>query len=560
MMLRPRDRAGESSRFRSHRAKAPRYHGPSHGHRERWYRVRARKHSRQPGVSFQSEKGLPVTTPAAEKIVFSSFEEFLDRYGPRAGAEGPVRFVREVLGGVPDPWQEEVLRAYGAGVRLISIRSPHGPGKTTAAAWCATHSIVCRFPQRTVCTAPTSGQLYDALFAEIKIWIRRLPADIARTVEMKADKIVLVAAPEASYITARTAKAENPEALQGIHSAHVLLLCDEASAIPEAIFEAGAGSMSGENATTMLFSNPTRLSGTFYESQTRLRDVWWTRHVKPEDSPPPEPAKGRLWGMSPKFEQDLIHRYGRDSNQYRVRWLGEFPTAEANTIIPYDLADAALSREIEANPKGIETWGLDCARFGDDRSTLCKRRGDVMPEPIRVWRHLDTMALADAVHAEWQATRESERPVEILVDVIGIGAGVVDRLRQLGLPAIGVNVSELPAVSIEGVDSPERFLNLRAQLWWAAKEWFTRRQGRIRDDQERTLIGELTTVRYSFTPQTNKIKVESKAEIKKAGRESPDCADAFVLTFASTAASLLGSFGPPSDWSTPMKRNYKGVV
>ena len=488
------------------------------------------------------------------------FLTFLTEYGPNAGEEGPVRFVREVLGGEPDPWQEKVLREYGKGTRLISIRSLHGPGKTTVAAWCATHSATCRFPQRTVCTAPTSGQLFDALFAEIVIWFSRLPTAVQSLFDVKSDRIVLLSAKDESYIAARTARAENPEAIQGVHSAHVLLLVDEASGVPEPIFAAGAGSMSGENATTMLLSNPTRLSGTFYESQTRLKGLWWTMHVRPEDSPPPDPARGRTWGVSLQYLSDMKARYGENSNQYRVRCLGEFPYSEDNTLIEESLVIAARDRDVVV-PKAGGVWGLDVARFGPDRSVLVDRNGAAgMREPPTVWLHLDTMAVVDKVKAKWDATPGPERPVEILVDVIGVGAGVVDRLRQFGLPVIGVNVSELPAIHLTNEANPEeRFLNLRAQLWWLAKEWFEARTGKIMDTEDGELLKELTLVTYSFTPQTNKVKVASKAEMKKAIGRSPDLADAFVLTFASSITGMLGS-APRSDWSKALKRDFKGVV
>lgn len=484
------------------------------------------------------------------------FHTFVRRYGPNAGRRGPLLFAREVLGATPDRWQAKVLLRYGRGQRLISIRSLHGPGKTTVAAWMAVHSICCRFPQRTVCTAPTSGQLFDALFAEIKIWFSKLPPALQSLFEIKSDRIVLKAAPDESYISARTARAENPEAIQGVHSAHVLLLLDEAAGIPEPIFEAGAGSMSGEHATTLMMSNPTRLSGTFYESQTRLSHLWWTLHVRPEDSPPPDPTTGRTWGVSRQYLDDMKARYGEHSNQYRVRCLGEFPLSEDNTIIPYDLASAAAQRDIVPADNEPEIWGLDVARFGADRSALVKRKGDAMTEPATVWQHLDTMALSDKVKYAYDNAKV--KPTEIVVDVIGIGAGVVDRLRQLSLPVVGINVSEAPAMSLS-VEPPEHFLNLRAQLWWVGREWFERRGGKIIDDAEGTLVGELTTVTYSYTPNTNKIKVEAKSDIKRRGLRSPDVADAFLLTFASTATALMG-MAPKTDWNVAVKRNYKGIV
>ena len=161
----------------------------------------------------------------------NALEQFALRFGPKAGAEGPALMVREVFGAEPDPWQEEVLRAYGSGKRRISIRACHGPGKTCVAAWIFWNQILTRFPQKTVATAPSRGQLEDALVSEILMWYSKLPQPLQDLVECKKNRIELRAAPDESFFSARTARVENPEALQGVHSVHVLLIADEASGV-----------------------------------------------------------------------------------------------------------------------------------------------------------------------------------------------------------------------------------------------------------------------------------------------------------------------------------------
>ena len=200
------------------------------------------------------------------------FEEFTLQY-----MDDPVLFVREVLGADPLPYQAEFLEAIASGERRISIRSGHGTGKSTSASWAMLWYLLMRFPNKVVVTAPTSGQLFDALFAELKRWIGELPKPIQDLLTVKSDRVELSAAPSEMFISARTSRAETPEALAGVHSDNVLLVVDEASGVPEKVFEAAAGSMSGHNATTILLSNPTRSTGTFYESQTRMAGSWWTQ-------------------------------------------------------------------------------------------------------------------------------------------------------------------------------------------------------------------------------------------------------------------------------------------
>jgi hypothetical protein len=149
------------------------------------------------------------------------------------------------------------------------------------------------------------------------------------------------------------------------------------------------------------------------------------------------------------------------------------------------------------------------------------------------------------VVAEFNALAPSEQPREILVDSIGLGAGVVDRLRELGLPARGINVSESPAMG-------GTYRNLKAELWYKAKAWLEARDCKLAKDD--VLISELATVRYTFT-SSGKIAIEGKDEIKKRGLPSPDKADAFVLTFASDAVAGMFGSAASSKWSQPLRRN-----
>lgn len=450
------------------------------------------------------------------------------------------RFVREVFGVTPDPWQDGVLLDYDRGERRISVRSGHGVGKTTGLAWMAVHHVLFRFPQKTVCTAPTSDQLFDALAAEIKAWIGKLPEVIQRTLEIKSDLIELRSAPHESFISFRTARPEKPEAIAGIHSDHVLIIGDEASGIPDPIFEAGAGSMSGHNATTVLAGNPVRSSGLFYETHTRLRDLWRTHHVSCVDSP----------RVSSDFVEDMKRRYGERSNAYRVRVQGEFPLADDDTIIPFELIEPAYKRDmVPSNVRAL--WGLDVARFGNDASALAKRRGNTLQAPVKTWHGLDLMELCGRVKAEYDHTPPADQPEEILVDSIGLGSGVVDRLRELKLPVRGVNVSESPALG-------ERYRNLRTELWFRVREWFEARSCHLANDE--ALGAELMAVKYKFT-SSGKMMAESKDDMKKRGLASPDRADAFCLTFAADAASLSAQPGLASRaWSQPLGWKVRGIV
>ena len=458
--------------------------------------------------------------------------EFTQRY-----ARSPTLFVREVLGVEPLDYQAEFLEAIADGERKISIRSGHGTGKSTAASWAMLWYFLMHYPNKVVVTAPTSSQLFDALFAEMKRWINELPDAFKEVLNVKSDRVEHTAAPSEMFISARTSRAETPEALAGVHSEHVMLIVDEASGVPEQVFEAAAGSMSGHNATTIMLSNPTRSSGTFFESQNRLADSWWTRRWSCIDSPL----------VSDEFIEEMKLRYGEESNAFRIRVLGEFPQADDDTIIPFHLVETATHRDIEGDSDLPSVWGLDVSRFGNDKTALCKRQGSVVTE-IRSWAGLDLMQTVGRVVAEYEALLPSKQPREILVDSIGLGSGVVDRLRELGLPVRGINVAEAPSMG-------GTYLNLRSELWFKTKAWFEDRACKLpKDDQ---LVAELTGIRYSFT-SSGKMKAESKDEMRKRGLASPDLADALCLTMASDAATALS--GAFSSWKGEIKRNLRGIA
>ncbi|HEY6020315.1 MAG TPA: hypothetical protein VIY48_10540 [Candidatus Paceibacterota bacterium] len=275
--------------------------------------------------------------------------------------------------------------------------------------------------------------------------------------------------------------------------------------------------MSSPGSFAVLTSNPTRLSGFFFDTHHKLRERWGVLAVNGEDCP--------LVGK--QFREDIAHQYGRISSIYDVRVRGEFPSSEDDVVIPLDLCESATLRDV--TPYGQTIWGIDVARFGADRTVLVKRCDNATLGPHKSWAGLDTMQTVGRIMKEYNDCPIEERPVSILVDVIGIGAGVCDRLGELNLPVSGVNVAESAAVA-------DHYVRLRDELWFSARKWLERKHCRLEKDD--TLIAELSLPKYTFT-SNGKIKVESKDELKKRYPQSPDVADAFCLTFA-THATVRG--------------------
>lgn len=416
----------------------------------------------------------------------------------------------------PEYWQGEFLKDVGRakveGKRRFTVRAGHGVGKSSTEAWLILWFVLFHRNLKCPVTANSQDQLRDVVWAEISRWWRELPPFLKDMIEVTAERVTVKADPEGSFAVARTARPERPEALQGFHAGTLAFFIEEASGIEDVIFETAGGALSSEDSWVFMFANPTRTSGYFFRSHHGNRDQWRVYHV-------PCQASSRV---SPDYPTQIAREYGEGSNVYRVRVLGEFPLTEDDSVISLGSVEAAVGRDVLPTEAAI-VWGLDVARFGDDSTALAKRRGNHLLMPVVEWRKLDLMQTSGKIAKEWHETPEDLKPAAINVDVIGLGGGVVDRLRELGLPVRGINVGEAPA------DDAARYMRLRDELWFKGRDWFETRAVCIpRDDG---LISEIVVPKYKVE-SSGKLKVESKDDLKKRGVKSPNKADAFLLTFA----------------------------
>ena len=452
-----------------------------------------------------------------------------------ASGRNPYLFTTGVLGVPPygaegvDPseamerWQDEFLRAFPETPRH-SVRSGHGVGKSTMIAWLALWFVLTHYDAKCVVTANSQDQLRDNNWPELRKWAAKLPEALRQQIQIDEERLFIKAAPEMSFAVRRTASKDRPEALQGIHAKHVLYLVDEASGIPDVVFDIAAGSLSTEGAMAALFSNPTRANGFFFSTHNELRSRWRCWHVSSETV---RRATGHV--------EDFAIKYGRDSNSYRVRVLGEFPTNADETVIPRELVLSAKGRDVAvANVWPI--WGVDVARFGDDTTTVVARQGNtLLTAYLREWRNLDGNQVAGRIIAMFNETPAHEKPRKIVVDTIGVGVSVYDILRQDGSPVreivAGGNVAELNSISDDE-------LRLRDAIWLEGRRWFEKRDCCLQVIPHapeamvllEKLMGELTGPTFDFSPLGKRV-VESKADMKKRGLKSPNVADGFLLTF-----------------------------
>jgi len=423
----------------------------------------------------------------------------------------PVLFVREVIGARPTDQQAAILTSV-ADHKRTSVASGHGIGKSTSGAWLLWWFLCCWPHSRVPVTAPTGHQLNDILWSEVVKWGNRMDPWYRAQFEVTAEKVAHKDHPKTWFAVARTARKENPDALQGFHGEDLLYIVDEASGVPLEIFQPVEGALTGPNNKILLQGNPTQTTGYLFDSHHKDRGRWSRFNLSSEDSPL----------VAEEYVRSMEEKYGRDSDIFRVRVLGLFPRAAVNQLIPLDLVEAAAARNVrEINfREAPKLLGVDVARFGDDSSALIRRQG-LAASGLRRFHGLDSMTLAGIVAQEIQEWQ----PDAVFIDGVGNGAGVVDRLRQLDYSIIEVNAGE------RAIDQA-KFYNLRAEMWVKARDWL-KAGAEIPDDQQ--LKDDLTGPEYGFDAK-NRIQLERKEDMKKRGLASPDAADALAHTFARPVA------------------------
>jgi len=401
---------------------------------------------------------------------------------------------------------------------LIARASGHGIGKSALIAMIACWALDTCEDTRVVITANTEQQLRTKTWPEVLKW---RGMSITKGWWKPTKTAIFSAFPghdENWRMDAVTWSENNTEAFAGLHNRGKRIVCifDESSNIAEKVWEVTEGALTDEGTEILwiAFGNPTRNTGRFRECFGKLRHLWGTRKI---DSRTVE-------GTNKQFLQQLVDTYGEESDIVKVRVRGEFPSASSLQFIPSHLVEGASKREIPAidhnEPLVI---GVDVARFGDDDSVIRFRRGrDARTIPPIRMSQVDTMQLAARVleqHRKWGAAM-------ICVDEGGVGGGVVDRLRMMGAPVVGVPFGGKPLGHVK-LANGEKVLNRRAEMWAVMREWLT---GGAIDDDDR-LHDDLIGVEYGFNVN-DEIALERKEHMKKRGLASPDDGDALALTFA----------------------------
>lgn len=437
----------------------------------------------------------------------------------------------------PDDWQRQQLTLIGDKLKanphmpiMDATASGHGIGKSSEVAWLILWSVMTFEDTRGVVTANTEGQLRTKTWPELAKWYRLLQFDCLR--DMFVLEATSIHATEAGRertwrIDAIPWSERNTEAFAGLHNAgkRVILLFDEASSIIDPIWETASGGLTDAETEILwlAYGNPTRNSGRFRECFVgRFRDQWSHRMIDGRNVKRTNKALLQQW----------IDAYGEDSDFVRVRVKGQFPRAGSTQFISSEVVQQARKREVEALISDPLIFGVDCARFGDDHSTLAIRRGrDARSIEWKRWHGQDSMQLAGDIALEAQRWN----PQAIFVDAGNIGAAVVDRLRQLNVPNVfEVNFGGGGRDADWATGVRVKTANKRAEIWTSMRAWLA--TGAIPDDDN--LEGDLTGPQYGYAADQVSIQLERKKDMKARGLPSPDDADALACTFAELVLPL----------------------
>ncbi len=450
-----------------------------------------------------------MATDTAEKITPAMVHEY--QQGVWAD---PVRWIREALGVKLWRKQRQIVRAVRDNP-FVAVRSGHSVGKSKLAACIVIWYLEAVAPAYAVTTSSSWKGITNILWPEIRRTLRQAPAresflPAPLTVEWRRGE----------QWGAFGVSAKVPENFSGFHTENgALVVVDEASAAPREIYDSIMGLMTTEGSRLVLFGNPLRPEGPFYEAFSSPR--WTTFHISTLDSPNVIAGREVVPGLaSRQWVEDRKAEWGEGSAAYRARVLGEFPESAEDLLIPLHWAEAAIDRV--AMPGGQLHAGVDIARFGSDRTVLIIRRGGKI-EHVETHVKEDTMTTAGRVKAmieDWGIA-----PGNVSVDDAGLGGGVTDRLREQGVHVNAVNFGA-------GALDSERFANMRAECYWLLREAF-------RDDavepvcipkEHANLARECSIAHYGYT-SAGKVKLEPKDDIKRRLGRSPDLADGLALSY-----------------------------
>lgn len=437
----------------------------------------------------------------------------------------PVDFTEEFLGVELWSKQREVLNLLRDHNR-VAVRACHGPGKTYAAA-AAVLWFLTLPGARVVTTAPTWTQVEALLWHEINQLYSG--ARLRYGGECLQTKLKL---PDGRYAIGLSTKPEQRESFQGHHAENILLIYDEASGVPQPIYEAGEGYLTTAGAKQLLIGNPTRAQGDFYDAFHKNRASYARLHISAFDLPwaTGEEVSDRVLAhlTTEEWVENAGRKWGTDSIAYQVKVLGEFAESADDTVMGLAEVEEAQEREVLVAPDDLRVIACDVARFGSDECVISLREG----LRVRIKETYTGHAITETSGAIIRLAKEVKRDaphadLRIVVDDAGVGGGVTDMVREAGFSVTAFNGGN---TAVEEDEYP----NARSELWFVLQSYLSR----IDLDPDEQLAADLVAPIYKLDRKGRR-EVEPKDKTKKRLSRSPDRGDSVQLCFAPDRTSSV---------------------
>lgn len=407
--------------------------------------------------------------------------------------------------------------------RYVAVASAHDTGKSFIASRLGCHWLDTRPDPFLVTTAPTWKQVNSILWREMRKAHRKgkLKGRINLDAEwyINGDELIGFGRKPADYDQA---------AFQGIHALNVAVIIDEACGVPKSIFEAADSLATNFRARVLAIGNPDDPS-TYFAEICKPGSGWHFIEISAFDTPAftDEEVPEYLYDLlvSPEWVEERKKRWGVGSPIYQSKVLGKFPEISDYTLFTPKIIRVSQANDLSEKAKGdLGRLGVDVARFGDGKTAVYRARGGRV-RVVRTMHMADTMETANFVA---MILRPFYGRVSANVDVIGVGGGVFDRLKEMRMTVSAFNSSE-------SAWDTERFINRRAEAYWLAREMGERGELDLPEPgEDDDLIAQLGSIRWKVG-NGGRIQIESKEDMKARGMPSPDLADAAIMALVQGA-------------------------
>jgi hypothetical protein len=442
-------------------------------------------------------------------------------------SEDPVAWVHDFIPAFElTDYQEEILDAL-AKTHRVATRAPRGAGKTAPASaatlWFA--NTFDGLDWKVVATAGGWRQLIKFLWPEIHKWARQIDFEKLgrpRYTNLELQGMSLKLSTGEAFGVA----SDNPDLIEGAHAENLLTIVDEAKAVPAKSWDAIEGYFSDPGHKLVLaLSVPGEPAGRFHEIHSRAPgyEEWHPIHVTTERAL----AAGRI---TQEWVDARGKQWGTESPLYRTYVKAEFAGSE-DAAIPLAWIEAAIERWEPETTHVLTQIGVDVADTGEDQTVIAKLYGTRVGE---LEYYDEKGAVGEGLEATvghvWKATGYGAAQVPVVVDSIGVGAGVVGQLRTKGANVVGFNASEGTDWTDESTEL--RFLNKRSAAWWNLREILHPDNATpIALPPDEKLIGDLASPKWLPITSGGKLRLEPKDQIRKRLGRSPDSGDALVMLF-----------------------------